>query len=91
MPYFTYTKLNLYLDLLLVIGFQHFIALWKAYNNSNQIAQFCKEFLHRFLQRCILREFAHFQLFLNTHVGFKNFENVFVDLNLLGQGIFKNV
>ena len=37
---FTFTKLNLYLDLPPVIGFKHFIVLWKAYNNSNQIAQF---------------------------------------------------
>ena len=40
MPYFTCTRLNLYLDLLPVIGFQHFIALWKAYNKGKQIAQF---------------------------------------------------
>ena len=36
----TYTELNLYLNLLPVIGFQHFVALWKAYNNSKQNAQF---------------------------------------------------
>ena len=40
MPYLSYTRLNLYPDLLPVTGFQHFVALWKAVNNSNQIAQF---------------------------------------------------
>ena len=40
MPYFTYTRLNQDLDLLPVIGFQHFIALWKAFNKSKQIAKF---------------------------------------------------
>ena len=39
MSYFTYTRLNLNLDLLPVIGFQHFIALGKAYNKSIQLLQ----------------------------------------------------
>jgi len=47
--------------------------------------------LHRFLHRRLNRDFAHFEFFLNTHLGFKNFANVFVHLNLLGQGLFKNV
>ena len=40
MTYLNYTRLNLYLVLLSVIGFQHFLALWKAYNKINQIKQF---------------------------------------------------
>ena len=50
---FTYTRQNLYLDLLiLVIGFQHFITLWKAFNKSNQIKQFLQRIACRkyFLQ-----------------------------------------
>jgi len=47
MPYFTYTRLNLYLDLLQVIGFKLFVAPWEAYNKSNQIAQFLqRNFAH---------------------------------------------
>ena len=73
MPYFTCTRLILYLDLLPVIGFKDFIALWKAYNKSKQIAQFLKEILHRFLHRRLSREFAHFQFFLNTHLDITYF------------------
>ena len=40
--YFAFTRLNLYLDLLQVIGFRHFIALWKALNKRKQIAQFLR-------------------------------------------------
>ena len=37
-------------------------------------------------------EFAHFEFFLNAHfIGFKIFANVFVHLNLLGEGLFKNI
>ena len=36
-----------------------------------------------------LSEFAHFQFFLNKNLGFKNFENVFADLNSLGKGLLK--
>ena len=39
LPYFTYTRLNTYLDLLPVSGFQNCIALWKACNKSKQIAK----------------------------------------------------
>ena len=62
---------NLYLDLLPVIGFQHFIALWKAYDKSKQIAHF----LHRRFQR----EFSHFLV-----LGFNNFANVFAHFNSRG-------
>jgi len=37
MPYFIFTRLNLYLDLLMVIGFWHFIALKKAFNKRKQM------------------------------------------------------
>jgi len=43
MPYTTFARMNLYLVLLPVIGFQHFIALWKAYKKSKQIAQFLQK------------------------------------------------
>jgi len=88
MPYFTYTRLKICLDLLPVIGFQHFTALWKAYNKSKHITPFCTVFFHRHLYM----EFAHFEFFLNAHfIGFKIFANVFVHLNLLGEGLFKNI
>ena len=48
MTYFTFTRLNLYVELL-VIGFKLFIALWKALNKKKQIAQFMQEILHRFV------------------------------------------
>ena len=41
MPYFTYTKLNLYLDLLHVIG--------KPIPKASRFHIFCKKILHRFL------------------------------------------
>ena len=51
MPNFNYTRLNLYLDLLPVIGFQRFTALWKAYYKSRHIAQSLQwNFAHIFLQ-----------------------------------------
>ena len=53
MPYFTFTRLNQYLDLLPVIGYEHIIALWKAYNKSKQIAQFkknCTDFAQTLLK-----------------------------------------
>ena len=60
MSYFTYTRLNLYLDLLPVIGFLHLIALWKAYNKSNQIAQF----LQRNFAQTLLKGILTFLVFL---------------------------
>ena len=39
MLYFTYTRLNLYLDLFPVMEFQHFIALWKALAPANSNLQ----------------------------------------------------
>ena len=41
--------LNIYLDLFPVIGFQNFIALWKAFNGASRLQHFCKEILHRFV------------------------------------------
>ena len=63
MPYFTYARLNLNLGQLPIIGFQHFIALWKAYiiTKATRLHNFCKEISHIFLHR-------HFQIFLNTQV-----------------------
>ena len=55
--YFTFTRLNLYLDLLSVMGFRLFIAQWKALNKRKQIAQLLRRiFLQIFakmpLKRC---------------------------------------
>ena len=87
MPYFTYTGLNLYLDLLPVIGYQHFIAPWKAYDQSNQIAQF----LQRKFAQTPLKGICTISVFLEYTFRFLKFANVFADLNLLGLGLFKNV
>ena len=54
MPYFTFTRLNPYLDPLPVIVFRLFIALWKASNKRKQIALF--------LQRNFAQIFAHMPL-----------------------------
>jgi len=48
--------LNLYLDILQIIGFQHFIAHWKALNKRKQISQF--------LQRNFAKTFAQMPLML---------------------------
>ena len=84
-PYFAYTRLNLYFNLLSVIGFQHCIALWKAYIKSKQIAQ---RFAQIFAQTS-LKRICTFQFFLNTHLGFNDFANIFAHFYLLG--LFKNV
>ena len=39
MPYFTYPRLNLYLELLPVIGFQRFIAEYGKYLSKGHIAR----------------------------------------------------
>ena len=64
MPYFTYTRLNLYLDLLSVIGFQQFIALWKAFNKSNQIAQLLQRNFAQIFAQTPLKEISTFPVFL---------------------------
>ena len=49
--FFNFTRINLYLDLLPVIGFQHFITFWKVFNKNKQIAQFLpKKNSHIFAQ-----------------------------------------
>ena len=87
----TYTRLILYLDLLPVIRFQYFIALYKAYNKSKQIAKFCNEILHRFLHRCLQRGFSHFQFFLLHIKVLDFFFYVFAHLNSLGQGFSRYI
>ena len=61
MPYFPYTRINLNLDLISVIGFQNFKTLWKAHDKSKQIALFLE------------RNFAQkgnctFSVFLKLHI-----------------------
>ena len=92
MPYFNYTRLNLYLDLLPVIGFQHFIALRKAHNKRNQIVQFLQRNFSKNFAQTPLQGFCTFSAFLEYPFRFNKFENVFADLvKSLGQGLFKNV
>ena len=42
MPYITFPRFNLYLDILQIIGFQHFIAHWKALSKRKQFSQFLR-------------------------------------------------
>ena len=88
MPYFTYTRLNLYLYLLPVNGFQHLMALWKAYNNRKQIAQL----LPRNCAQTPLKGICSFSVFLEYTLGLNIFANISAHLNLqLDQGPFKSV
>ena len=90
MPYFTYTRtrLNLYLYLLPVNGFQHLMALWKAYNNRKQIAQL----LQRNCAQTPLKGICTFSVFLEYTLGLNIFANISAHLNLqLDQGPFKSV
>jgi len=84
---FTFTRINPYLDLLPGIGYQHSIALWKAYNKRKQKAQFLQR---NFLTDAFKGELATFYFFLNKHLGFKTFANILAYFNLLDQGLFKN-
>ena len=81
MPYFTYTRLNLYLDLISVIGFQHFISLWKAYNKSKPIAQFLQRNFEQIFAQMPLKGICTFSVFLEYTFRFWNFANVFAHLN----------
>ena len=53
--------LNLYLDILPVIGFYFYFVVLRAWNIRKKIAQF----LHRFLHGCLQRKFAYFPFSLN--------------------------
>ena len=55
MPYLTYTRLTLYLDLLPVIEFQYFLALRKAYNKIKQIAQFLQRNFAQIFTQTLLK------------------------------------
>ena len=80
MPYFTFTRLNLYLDPLPVIGFQLFIVLWKALIKRKQITQFLRRNFAYFLHRC-RREVAHFKFSMNTNLVKEDFANIVAYLN----------
>ena len=88
MPYFTYTRLNLYLDLLPVIVFQHFRTFWKAYNKSKQIAQFLQRKFSQIFAQTPLMGICTFSVFLEYNLGFASFSDVFAHMNSLGQGRF---
>ena len=74
MPFFTFTRLNLYLDLLSVIGFQHFLALWKAYNKSKQIAQFLQINIAQIFAQTPSEEIYTFSVFLEYTFRFNIFK-----------------
>ena len=59
-----------------MIGFQHFIALWKADNKSNQIEQILKR---NFAQIFAQMEFALLQLY-SFNYSFKNFEKMLLQI-----------
>ena len=84
---FTFTKLNLYLDLPPVIGFKHFIVLWKAYNKSNQIAQF----LQRNFAHLLLKGICPFSIFLENTFRFYKFCKYFCTFEFAGSRVFPNV
>ena len=84
---FTFTKLNLYLDLPPVIGFKHFIVLWKAYNKSNQIAQF----LQRNFAHLLLKGVCPFSVFLENTFRFYKFCKYFCPFEFAGSRVFPNV
>ena len=63
MPYFTFTRLNLYLDLLSVIGFRHFKALLKVLNKRMQIAQFLRIYFEQFFAQLTFSVFLEFWSF----------------------------
>ena len=79
---FTYTRLNLYLDLLQSLDstiYRFFKAndkKKKNYNFRKQIVQLFKE---------ALTETCTFSVFLNAHLGFENFATIFACFNLLIQ------
>ena len=63
MPYFTFTRLNLYLDLLSVIGFRHFKALLKVLNKRMQIAQFLRIYFAQIFAQLTFSVFLEFWSF----------------------------
>ena len=77
MPYFTFTRLNLYLDLPPVIGFQHSKALWKAYNKSKQIAQFLQSNFTQIFAQMPLKGICTFSVFLEYTFRFQKFWKCF--------------
>ena len=87
MPYFTFTRQNPNLDLLPVIGFQHFKIFGKPATQEIRLHNFCKEVLCIFFTDALTENWHNF-FFLE---GFQNFANNYAYLNLLGQGLFKNV
>ena len=89
LPYFTYNRINLYLDLLLVIEFQHFIALWKAYNKSKQIAQFLQRNFAQIFSQTPEKGIFTFSVLLEYIFSLEKFCKCVAYLNSLGQGLFK--
>jgi len=53
-----------------------YIVFEKPIQMATRLHNFCKEIVHRYLHTRLYRKFAHFQIFLNTNLGFKIFENV---------------
>ena len=69
MPYFTYTRLKLYLDLLPVIRFLHF----EAFNTRKQIAKFLLRYFAYILAQTPLKGICTFSVFLEYTFSFKIF------------------
>ena len=69
MLYFTFTRLNLSLDLFPVIEFRHYTALCKP--EGSRLYNFCEEILQRFFFTDAFEENLHiFSVFLEYRFGF---------------------
>jgi len=89
MPYFTYARLNLYLDLFPVIGFQHFTALWKAYNKRKQIAQFLQRNFAQIFPQMPSKGICTFSVFLEYTFMLKKCCKCFCTLEFAGSRVFQ--
>ena len=69
-------------------SFNLFIALWKAYNKSKQIAQFLQRKFSQIFAQTPLMGICTFSVFLEYNLGFASFSDVFAHMNSLSQGRF---
>jgi len=75
MPYFTFTRQNLNLDLLL--DFNIFIALWKTNKNKKQIAQFLQRYFAKIFAQTPLKRIGKILVFLDQIFRFSRGGGVF--------------
>ena len=79
MLYFTFTRLNLSLDLFPVIEFRHYTALCKP--EGSRLYNFCEEILQRFFfHGCLWREFAYFFSFPRIQIWFLKILQIFLHI-----------